>query len=78
MSRTYRKYIMDDYKEVLKKMQKIGAENIKGISGEREAMNTVTHEFHPYYTVYYNKNAEFEISPKVLNKLIELGILTLC
>lgn len=74
MASTPRKHIMTDYKEVIKKMQKIGAENITGISGERKALNMLTHEWKPYHTVYYNKRAEFEISPAVLDKLVKLGI----
>ena len=77
MSSRPRKNIMTDYKEVIKKMKKIGGENITGISGERKALNMLTHEWKPYYTVYYNKRAEFEISPEVLNKLVERKIFVL-
>lgn len=70
-----RKNIMTDYREVIKKMQKIGAENIKGISPERKAMDTLTYKWKPYHTVYYNKRAEFEISPEVLEKLVKLKVI---
>jgi len=75
MANSFRKYIMTDYKEVIKKMKKIGAENIHGISGEHRALNMETKEWKPYYTIHYNKRAEFEISPSVLDKLVELGVL---
>lgn len=74
MANGYRKYIMTDYDKVIEKIKKIGGENIRGISGEHKALNMVTKEWNPYYTVHYNKRAEFEISTDVLNKLVERGV----
>ena len=77
MANGYRKYIIDDTKKALAKIREIGAENIRGVSGKRQAYSPITHDMKPYYTVFYNKRAEFEISEAVMQWFIDKGIFVL-
>ena len=77
MARGIRKNIIKSKREALDKLREIGAENIKGVSGEREAWNPVTGETTKYHTIYYNVRAEIEISVPVMQWFIDKGVFVL-
>ena len=74
MARGIRKHIIKDRKIALAKLREIGAENIRGVSGVREAWNPSTNEITEYHTVYHHVRAEVEISVPVFNWFLEKGI----
>ena len=77
MANGFRKYIIRDRKTALAKLREIGAENIRGVSGVREALNPATGEWTQYHTIFYNQRAEIEISVPVFNWFVEKGVFVL-
>lgn len=77
MARGCRKNIIKTCKEAIAMFEKVGVENVHGISETRKAMNIATGEWTEYRTIYYNVRAEFEISENVFRKLCEKGVLVL-